>query len=367
MPVETALVVDDSKSARVMLSRMVQKTGLKVDMVESGEEAITYLSENPHPDVIFMDHMMPGMDGLETTRTLVANEATKNIPIFMYTSKEGPEYESEMLECGAYGMLGKPAKPDRLKEIIEELNARPTQETVVGEPEPADETTAAPEPEIVLEPAPEPVLEPEPEIPEVSVEQQEPAIAPEVVSMPEEEEEEMSKELIEEVASPLVARAIDDAMQPLKDAIHRLETMASENQSEIRKLNSRQASSVNMVTQPVLDASLKQTTVQLQNQLTNEIKSLRELIEQRSDLAPDVLAEIKRIAETSGGEAGQSQAEKTAQSAAEAVAAKVSAAQTEIQVKQELQPYAAQAKTANTIAIVAILVAAGALASAFLL
>ena len=95
MPVETALVVDDSKSARIMLSRMVQKVGLEVNMVESGEEAIAYLAANPHPDVIFMDHMMPGMDGLQTTQQITGDPATANIPVFMYTSKEGEEYEAE--------------------------------------------------------------------------------------------------------------------------------------------------------------------------------------------------------------------------------------------------------------------------------
>ncbi|WP_156490632.1 response regulator, partial [Oleiphilus sp. HI0086] len=60
MAVNTALVVDDSKSARIMLSRLVQKNGLEVNMVESGEEALSYLESSPLPDLIFMDHMMPG-------------------------------------------------------------------------------------------------------------------------------------------------------------------------------------------------------------------------------------------------------------------------------------------------------------------
>ncbi len=397
MPVETALVVDDSKSARVMLSRMVQKVGLQVEMVESGEAAISYLEENPHPDVIFMDHMMPGMDGLATTQALVANEATRHIPIFMYTSKEGPEYEDEMKACGAYGMLGKPAKPERLREIIEELNARPAvveaatptaeeapaeviEEPLVAEEEditleePAEAVTAEPE-------APEPVTADEPEEPIVEEAEVEPAfvepIPPEPTPEPipqeqepviaSEEEEEMSKEFIEEVATPLVARAIEDAVQPLKDAIHRLETLAGENQSEIRKLNSRQANTVNMVTQPVLDASLKQTTVQLQNQLTNEIKSLRELIEQRADLSPEILAKIQEVASKHGSDAGQAQAEKTANSVAEAAATKISAAQTQIQVEQELTPYLAQTKRSSMLAVIALIVAAGAVAAAFVL
>ncbi len=58
-----ALVVDDSKSARVILSRMLEKYDIEVDMAESAEQAIEYL-QHDRPDAIFMDHLMPGMDGL---------------------------------------------------------------------------------------------------------------------------------------------------------------------------------------------------------------------------------------------------------------------------------------------------------------
>ena len=111
MAVSTALVIDDSKSARIMLSRLVQSNGLEVNMVESGEDAIRYLEDHPLPDVIFMDHMMPGMDGLEPTRLITQNPRLRHIPILMYTSKEGDEYEAEVFASGAYAMLGKPAKP----------------------------------------------------------------------------------------------------------------------------------------------------------------------------------------------------------------------------------------------------------------
>ena len=64
---KSALVVDDSKSARVILSRMLEKYDIEVDMAESAEQAIEYLKGN-RPDAIFMDHLMPGMDGLQAVR-----------------------------------------------------------------------------------------------------------------------------------------------------------------------------------------------------------------------------------------------------------------------------------------------------------
>lgn len=132
MSIKHALIVDDSKSARLMLQRMLKNASLSVDAVESGEEAIDYLKQQ-HPDIIFMDHMMPGMDGLETTRSIKSNPATQNIPTVMYTSKEGEDYLQEALSTGAISILPKPATPNALASIIKQIDAIPasiTQEKV---------------------------------------------------------------------------------------------------------------------------------------------------------------------------------------------------------------------------------------------
>ena len=74
MSAKRALIVDDSRSARIFLTRILQRYDLQVDGAASAEEAIEYLSAE-HPDVIFMDHLMPGMDGFQ------ALSAIKNDPI----------------------------------------------------------------------------------------------------------------------------------------------------------------------------------------------------------------------------------------------------------------------------------------------
>jgi len=329
MAVETALVIDDSKSARIMLSRLVAKNGLEVAMVESGEEAIEHLKSSPLPDVIFMDHMMPGMSGLETTKIISENPETQHIPVLMYTSKEGAAYELELKEAGAYGMLGKPAKPERLIEILSELNSRSANKLNI-----TAETT-----EEIIKHVTQPVIE--------------------------EEEEEMSQELIEEVSSKLIAHAIEDALQPIAKSLQHLDTCTLENQSEIRKLISRQDKNVGLVSQAVLDASLKQTTIQMQAQLTSEIKAIRDLLEQRAELSPACIQDIKDTASKTASTIGAEIAEKTATSAAEAVAAKVAAAQAQIQLQQDMTPLIKQANKANMVAIAAIIIAGIAIASRF--
>ncbi len=108
-----ALVVDDSRSARLVLRRMLEKYGLAVDTVESAGLALDFLTRN-RPDVIFMDHMMPGMDGFEAVRAIKNNPATATIPVMMYTSKGGDLYLGQARALGAVGVLPKTVAPAEL-------------------------------------------------------------------------------------------------------------------------------------------------------------------------------------------------------------------------------------------------------------
>ena len=69
MTARKALVVDDSRSARAFLTRILERYELSVDGVESAEQAIEYLTRQ-RPDVIFMDHLMPGMDGFQAVQAI---------------------------------------------------------------------------------------------------------------------------------------------------------------------------------------------------------------------------------------------------------------------------------------------------------
>jgi CheY-like chemotaxis protein len=120
MTIKNALIVDDSKSARIMLQRLLEKMNVITQGVESAEEALRYL-ENKQPDIIFMDHMMPGMDGLEATQTIKNNPKTQGIPTIMYTSKEGDGYNSLAMSHGAMGVLPKPANQQAVMAVIDSL------------------------------------------------------------------------------------------------------------------------------------------------------------------------------------------------------------------------------------------------------
>jgi CheY-like chemotaxis protein len=119
-----ALIVDDSKSARVILSRMLEKYDIEVDMAESAEQAIEYL-QHDRPDAIFMDHLMPGMDGLQAVRAIKSNPQTAMIPIMMYTSQAGELYVGQARALGAMGVLPKQVRPVDVSKVLYELHLLP--------------------------------------------------------------------------------------------------------------------------------------------------------------------------------------------------------------------------------------------------
>src|ERR1700730_15510782 len=124
MASKRALVVDDSKSARVILSALLAKYHIEVNMSESAEQAIEYLKHN-RPDAIFMDHLMPGMDGLQAVQAIKGNPQTAMIPIMMYTSQEGELYVGQARALGAMGVLPKQVRPVDVSKVLYELHLLP--------------------------------------------------------------------------------------------------------------------------------------------------------------------------------------------------------------------------------------------------
>ena len=121
MGAKRALIVDDSKSARLFLTRILEKYELDVDNAENAESAIEYLSTH-RPDVIFMDHMMPGMDGLQAVRAIKNDPRTATIPIMMYTSQEGELYLGQARALGAVGVLPKQIKQADVSKVLYQLH-----------------------------------------------------------------------------------------------------------------------------------------------------------------------------------------------------------------------------------------------------
>jgi len=112
-----ALLVDDSKSARMIIGRMLKKMDLDVVVAEDGFNALELLKTNT-PDLIFMDYMMPGMNGIETMHKIHAQNNTKNTPVIMCTGNENDDEIELFIAEGAVDVLAKPPSMDAIRRIL---------------------------------------------------------------------------------------------------------------------------------------------------------------------------------------------------------------------------------------------------------
>jgi CheY-like chemotaxis protein len=135
-----ALVVDDSKVGRLTMMKKLEAMGLKVELAESGQQAFEYLARQ-HPDLIFMDHMMPEMDGFEVTRRIKADPATHEIPVIIISGNDEAEFIAEARAAGAIDAIAKPPATEVLETLLASLEklgtAAPKPATVVPAPAPA--------------------------------------------------------------------------------------------------------------------------------------------------------------------------------------------------------------------------------------
>ncbi len=118
-----ALVVDDSATSRLMLTKILNKMDIHCEQSSSGEDALAQLAWF-HPDFIFLDHLMPGMDGFETLKMIKKNPETRNIPVIMYTSQHAHKYYEEATALGAAGVISKQIDRDKLYLLLNRLCMR---------------------------------------------------------------------------------------------------------------------------------------------------------------------------------------------------------------------------------------------------
>ncbi|MBP6483932.1 MAG: two-component system response regulator [Rhodoferax sp.] len=106
----TILVVDDTPD-NLALMRELLKDDYQVKLANGGERALALAAQTPHPDLILLDIMMPGMDGYEVCQQLKARASTQNIPVVFLTAKTAVEDERKGLEIGAVDYITKPVSP----------------------------------------------------------------------------------------------------------------------------------------------------------------------------------------------------------------------------------------------------------------
>ena len=113
------LVVDDMLANVRLLEAKLTAEYFEVSTATNGVEALEAMA-NQRPDIVLLDIMMPGIDGLEVCRRIKANPATQHVPVILVTALDQPEDRVRGLEAGADDYLVKPFEP---KELLLRINA----------------------------------------------------------------------------------------------------------------------------------------------------------------------------------------------------------------------------------------------------
>jgi len=109
MPIQNILVVEDSPTDRQYITDILTKSGYKVTSVDNAEEAIARIKQ-AKPDLVLMDVVLPGQNGFQATRELSKNDATKNIPVILITTKSQETDKVWGMRQGARDYIVKPVK-----------------------------------------------------------------------------------------------------------------------------------------------------------------------------------------------------------------------------------------------------------------
>lgn len=125
------LVAEDDPDIANLLAHYLRKAGFEADIVNSGREVVPRLRKTP-PDLLLLDLMLPGVDGLDVCRAVRADENTASIPIIMVTAKGEESDRIVGLELGADDYITKPFSPGEVVARVRALLRR------ASRPGPAD-------------------------------------------------------------------------------------------------------------------------------------------------------------------------------------------------------------------------------------
>jgi two-component system, chemotaxis family, chemotaxis protein CheY len=116
-----ALVVEDSKTIRMILCEYLRKMDIQVVEAADGREALERLSEMQPPDLVLVDWNMPVMSGIDFIREVRKLQIYDPLPLIMVTTNSESEYLGTAMEAGANEYIQKPCTLDALREKIERL------------------------------------------------------------------------------------------------------------------------------------------------------------------------------------------------------------------------------------------------------
>jgi len=115
----TALIVEDEPEANKLLGMLLRLRGYRTESAFTGKEALQ-LVEKGHPDIIFLDLMLPDLNGYEVCKILKSSKGTSLIPLVIVTARIAAENRIESFCLGADDYIAKPYTPDQIFQALEQ-------------------------------------------------------------------------------------------------------------------------------------------------------------------------------------------------------------------------------------------------------
>jgi two-component system cell cycle response regulator len=117
-PAIKALVVDDSTTVRRLMELTLVPAGVELDFTDNGEDAVALAKQGSY-DIVFLDIMLPGIDGYRVCRAIKADKRTKDTPVVMLTSKDSAIDKVKGIMAGSNVYLTKPLDRNQLMQAID--------------------------------------------------------------------------------------------------------------------------------------------------------------------------------------------------------------------------------------------------------
>jgi DNA-binding response OmpR family regulator len=118
----TALIVEDEPEANKLLAMLVQLRGYRTDSAFTGTEALEKVGHAP-PDLVFLDLMLPDINGYQVCKSLKSRKTTSAIPVVMVTARLADENRLESFCAGADDYIPKPYTPDQIFQAMADADA----------------------------------------------------------------------------------------------------------------------------------------------------------------------------------------------------------------------------------------------------
>jgi CheY-like chemotaxis protein len=120
IPSPRILLIDDEPGTTMFVSRLLEKQGFEVVVMESGEDAIKLLEHDVNFDLVLLDYLMVGLDGIETLEIIKKQPGTRQLKVVIESGLSDLEDMEKAKLLGAIGYIAKPYSPGELVKQVKE-------------------------------------------------------------------------------------------------------------------------------------------------------------------------------------------------------------------------------------------------------